>query len=145
MITKAPKTLPPNVILEDLQYNFEDRIGWDSEYPVVLTLHLVQGEWMIATLHISNPNRKQLARGIDTARTYAISVLNGKIYTVGKGPHVKETIEVHVKKSNVDRIKNLLVRYQEGLEAAGRIRDRRSSRIAQGRLYRASLYDAWNR
>lgn len=108
-----------------------------------LTFYQVKGiGWVLTTLHISNPSRRQAAG--TPARTYAIGLTDRKVYTVGKGPHVLKSVEVHLKNSNLERMQKYIDLYREGMGNAGQIRDRISSRRAQGQLYRAAGRSSWN-
>jgi hypothetical protein len=70
-------------------------------------------------------------------RTYAIEVAekpysNGEhqIVTVGKGPHITQTITVYVTVNRLKALQPYLDIYQKGLGSAGSIRDRISTRRA---------------
>ena len=93
--------------------------------------------WVIATLFIRNASHAQRRNNISGERTYAISLTDKKIYTVGLGPHVKRTATVYLKKDNLNRLNDLIETYKLGMGDANMIRDRRSSRIAQTKQYRA--------
>jgi hypothetical protein len=97
--------------------------------------------WVLTTLHISNPSRRQAAG--TAARSYGISVSDGKIVTVGRGPHVTKEIQVYLSQDNIDRMMKYVQLHQKGLADAGQIRDRISSRRAQGQLYRSAGRSSW--
>lgn len=99
------------------------------------------GGWVLCTLHISNPSSR--SRTNTCARYYGIGVNDHKVYTVGKGPHVKAEATILVKADNYDRLKKYLELYVEGLGKASQIRDRISSRRAQGQLYRQQGRSSW--
>jgi hypothetical protein len=147
--TTAPKIdLPPNVQPADLKYPAGGRtLGYEREQALGLEsprLTFYKTErlgWVLCTLHISNPSRRQAAG--TTARTYAIGVADKKIYTVGRGPHVTAEVSVWLSQDNIDRLSEYVALYQRGLADAGQIRDRISSRRAQGQLYRAAGRTSW--
>jgi hypothetical protein len=75
-------------------------------------------------------------------RFYA-TALNGKIYRVGRGPHVLSTTTVYVKKSRENALQKFLDLMDKGNADANMIRDRISSRRAQGALHRAAGRSSW--
>lgn len=163
-----PVLLPPEVLKEDTEYLrhagnmseeeyaawrkkdselnavLKEMVGEDHAYRVkVLTLHKIKGgrtgdHWVVATLPISK------SKNGFADRTYAIGVEDGKVYRVGKGPHVVATVEVHVRPENFERVKRYVELYAKGLENAGVIRDRISTRRAMGALYRAEGRSSWS-
>lgn len=151
--------LPPNILESDTTYP-----EWSNRYTVghleslgLTSIHEWQGQmtfyqitgrtgtrWVLLSLHISNPSRGQRQRGVTTARSYGIGVDDKKIYTVGTGPHVKATVTVYLNASNVERLRPYVELWLKGLEDASAIRDRISSRRAQGQLHRAAGKSFWN-
>lgn len=97
--------------------------------------------WVVCTLPISK-GRLQRAD-----RTYGITVGFKKTYSgderqlvrVGNGPHVKRTVEVHVTKGRQKELQWLLDLREEGLGKAGMVRDRISTRRAQGAMRRSAF------
>lgn len=149
--TTAPKVeLPPNVQPADLlqpangrglSFDRLSQLGVEESWGR-LTFYQTTGlGWVLCTLHISNPSRRQ-APGT-AARTYAIGVADKKIYTVGRGPHVTQEVTIQLSQDNIDRLSEYAALYQRGLAEAGQIRDRISSRRAQGQLHRAAGRTSW--
>lgn len=93
--------------------------------------------WILLVLRISNASKRQAPGTSD--RYYGIGVNDSKIYTVGRGPHVLEELTVHLTKSNVERLRPLIDLFIKGNTDANTIRDRISSRRAQGALRRQSF------
>jgi hypothetical protein len=120
-------------------------IKWSSKrkhvegLPYSFEMYLVNGEeWHIATLAIGGSSR----RNTHAQRTYSIT-LEGKICRVGKGPHVTNTIQIYVGSDNAKRLKPLLDLLKEGEVKAHSIRDRISSRRAEGQLHREAGQSSW--
>ncbi len=148
----AKNDLPPNITAADLEYPkpgdgipYEEKDAlsgldwWDGS----LTFRLIKEGWVILTLHISNPSRRQRGRGIDTERSYGIGLKDSKVWRTGKGPHVLKEVRVHASKSNIERLRPYIELMRKGMEDAGAIRDRISSRRAQGQLYREQGRSSW--
>lgn len=146
MATKKETTkteLPPNVIAADTKWpeqghgcNWEKlrELGIDS---TSFTFYKTTGfGWVLITLGISNSTRRS------TARSYGIS-MDGKCCRVGSGPHVLSTITVHLSTDNWERLKGYVELYLKGMEQAGTVRDRISSRRAQGQIHRANGESHW--
>lgn len=133
--------LPKGIIERDLKYpayrrDYKKRIAVEH----TLMFHYVeQYGWVIATLHIRNPGRWASA-ACSTARTYAIRVKDKQIVTVGMGPHVKKSITVKVWSTRLKALQPYVDLYNEGMEKAGQIRDRISSRRANTVLRRGAWY-----
>jgi hypothetical protein len=109
-----------------------------------LTLYKIKGRgWVVCALAISKASSRQRAAGVGTDRTYAIELDKPNVVTVGGGPHVEATVTVYVTKTNLERLQPLIDRYVEGLTLAGQIRDRVSSRRAQGQVERANGRTSW--
>lgn len=149
MYPKAEDTpLPPDVKKEDTRYPTEGighderkalGLGYESLWPGYLKFHLCLNlskgtQWVIATLSIS---------GGKPPRTYAVGVADSKVYTVGNGPHVKATVQVYLSKANIDRLRKYVELWKKGMADAGMIRDRISSRRAQGKIHRANGESSW--
>lgn len=146
------KNLPYGVKASDLvRPKWED--GKNLEYSELRdmgletpTISLYKTEkvgWAVCVLFISNPSRSARAKGIDTARFYAIGVNDKKMYTLGRGPHVTEEITVHLTKDNIERLMPLVELFKQGSVDANTIRDRISSRRAQGAMHRANGRTSW--
>lgn len=87
--------------------------------------------WVIPTLLIRYTRRFDVTR-----RTYAVG-MNGETYCVGHGPHIKETLRVHVTKQRAKALSRFLTLRETGIGAANNVRDRISSRRAQTALRRS--------
>jgi hypothetical protein len=156
MFPKDDSPLPPGVERADtgystggktgegLSYDFlkEQGVGYDTGFPGYVELYLCSNlskgtQWVVTTLPISGGN---------PPRTYGIGVDDGKVYTVGRGPHVKAVVQLWVRKGNWDRVKKYVELWKKGMADAGAIRDRISSRRSQGILRRSSnpLNTPWN-
>jgi len=101
--------------------------------------------WVIPTLTIRN-NTGRAARA-ETRRSYAIAIKDGAMCSAGMGPHVKRHVTIRVKQERFEALKPLLDIMIKGGEKAGDIRDRRSTRIAQGRARRSNFLGGgdWDR
>jgi hypothetical protein len=143
------KDLPAPLQKGDTVYPTDaNRLGWEERKALGLedlhSLRLYEAKgcgWVICTLHISNPRRGSANQ---TERTYAIGLKDEKVYTVGRGPHVLREVEVYIRKDNLERLKPLIDLHRKGMEMAGGIRDRISSRRAQGQIHRAAGRDRWS-
>lgn len=139
-IEAADTTYPKSE--DSFTWSERQEAGLDDIYS--LTFHRVSGDharkergWMIATLFISKGHKGQ------PDRTYAIGVDDEKVYTVGNGPHVSESFTLHFSKSNHKRLAKYVALYKKGLADASAIRDRISSRRAQGQVHRANGRTSW--
>jgi hypothetical protein len=131
--------LPKGILPNDLKRDWGNNVY--HEGISTLTFYKVIGraqEWMIGTLFIRNPSRRQRDRGINTERTYAIGCVSEKLYTIGCGPHVAESISVHFTNDNLERLMPYIMLYIKGLQGANACRDHRSTSIARTRQYRAN-------
>lgn len=136
----AKTTLPGGIIKSDLEYpkyesgeNLATNVG---DYGRLTLYNTGRFGWVVATLLISR------GKGGRTDRTYGIS-LNNEIVTMGNNGHTTETLTVYVKESRVDVLQPLIDLYNEGMERAGAIRDRRGARRAQGQEMRALGKTSW--
>lgn len=155
-MTTTAADLPPDVTPADVEYpksgtglTYSElaELGLDSHH---LTFYRVAASgrdrapgWVLCTLHISNPGRRTSPAG-QTARTYAVGVADEKVYTVGRGPHVTAVVEVWLTKDNLPRLRRYVELWRKGMADAGSIRDRISSRRAQGQLHRAAGRTHWS-
>lgn len=127
----------------ELHAKLVEMVGEDHAYTArALTLHKAKGgrtgeHWSVATLPISK------SRNGYADRTYAIRVDTGEVCRIGKGPHVVATLTLYIRPENFDRLKKYVELYAKGLESAGLIRDRISSRRAMGALHRANGRTHW--
>lgn len=93
--------------------------------------------WCITTLGISNGRRG------NTARTYAVRISDGALCRVGNGPHVLQVVTIYVRESRKAALQSLLDLREKGAADAGTVRDRISSRRAEGALNRAKGMQSW--
>jgi len=136
--TAATTDLPRGVKASDLK---SPKIG-DLASEVgdwgVLTFYKTQGlGWVIATLKIGG------GRNGRDDRTYGVIVETGKQCRVGNGPHVLATVRVYVRQSRVEALKRYIDLYGQGVADSNQIRDRISTRRAQGQLHRAQGRTSW--
>lgn len=85
--------------------------------------------WCIPTLDIRQVSGRQRNAGIETRRTYAVT-LKGELVSMGMGPHVLAHHTVHVKASRLEALRPFLDKRIEGAAKAGECRDRISTRRA---------------
>ena len=134
-------SLPPSVLASDLKwpdYKSKDKPAYDAGDHGSLTFYETKSfGWCIATLRISNGRRG------NPARTYAVRVSDGAPVRVGNGPHVTQTLTVYLRQSRVKSLSRYLDLFNKGSEDAGMIRDRISSRRAQGQVMRAQGRSSW--
>jgi hypothetical protein len=143
-MTKKSNTndLPFDLIESDLKYpKRPKKYNWHKEQPfdVLHTITLYETTrmgWVVCTLHISNPSRRRHSSDAQP-RTYGVTS-DGKVCRVGLGPHVKRTLTVYVSRGRANALKKLIELHDTGLESAGSIRDRISSRRAQGVMLRSN-------
>ena len=94
--------------------------------------------WCIPTLNISPHNRR-----VSSARTYAVRVDTDGVVRIGGGPHVIERHWVYVKKARLKALQKYVDMQAQGAVDANTVRDRISSRRAQGALNRAKGLTSW--
>lgn len=148
MTTKLPIPLPKGILATDLTrpgYESKDKLvdDWDNNHFELWCVSMRAGttEWFIPTLLIANASRRS---GGTSARSYATRVSDGKGgWRIGRGPHVKALLTVYVRKSAAARLKPFLDMRLAGQETANQIRDRISSRRAQGAEMRAQGRHSW--
>lgn len=138
MSAKPKQSLPPGVVAEDLKWPGYDT-GKDNQVAQDVADHgqlqfyeVIDFGWCVATLDIAR------GRNGRAARTYAVRVEDGKSCRVGNGPHVKQVLTVYVRRSRVAALQKYLDLYQSGAVEANQIRDRISTRRAQGALRRGA-------
>lgn len=144
--TVTSPVLPKGVLQSDLTVpTFKTRQNYvDSYQDYSVELWYVESGrrdgdgWYIPTLQISR------SRNGYADRSYAVRVSDGSTgWRIGRGPHVKQQIIVYIKKSRAEKLQFLLDLRNKGAESAGQIRDRISSRRAQGQLMRAEGRRSW--
>lgn len=149
----AAPALPPGIKPEDMNYPAAGRslpyeklkelgLGYEAGWSGVLTFYHCANarrapEWVLTTLRISGAGRGA------TERYYGIGVADSKTYTVGRGPHVTTVVEVRPSADNLDRLLPYLGLWKKGMADASAVRDRISSRRAQGQLHRAAGRTSW--
>lgn len=146
---KPTSELPPDVKVGDLKmasWDSKDKIPW-AELPALglesesLTFYRTTGfGWVLTTLHISNPGSRSRAGA--EPRTYGVT-MDGKVVRVGLGPHVTAKVTVHLSRGNLERLRKYVDLRTKGMADAGSIRDRISSRRAQGQLHRQNGRTSW--
>jgi hypothetical protein len=146
MENKIIETLPKGIVERDLTYP-DTRKGGDY-FAKGIDCNDHQFEiwyvrnfgWCIPTLDIGGAGRQA------TRRTYAVKVDTGNVVRIGKGPHVTATHRVYVRESRLKDLQKFLDLRRKGAGDAGSIRDRISTRRAQGQQERAAgnHYWRWN-
>lgn len=131
----VPKTSPPEgTVKEDfIQPNFDDK---DKAVKTLKLLKTSRFGWVISTLPISKGKAGR------SDRTYGIT-MNGTVVRVGNGPHVEDEGKLYVRKSRENALKKFTDLYDKGMSTAGDIRDRISSRRAQGQQMRKEGRLSW--
>jgi hypothetical protein len=130
--------LPGDIIESDTVYPKYTR---NNPHPVVAQFtmdYTKQFGWCIRTLGI-----RRARRAGRTDRTYAIRVDTKSPVRIGAGPHVLRTVTVYVTQKRQPKLQRFLDMQTLGEEQAGTIRDRISSRRAQGALMRAEGRRSW--
>lgn len=135
--------LPPDVIEDDTKYVSltiadHDKVPADIRYSGLTFYKTAAFGWVVCTLPISSGRRQGLPD-----RTYAIKVDGGAICRVGRGPHVLKTVTVYVYQRNIGRLQKYVDLWLKGMAAAGSVRDRISSRRAEGQVKRAQGLHSW--
>ena len=135
-----PADYPPDVIAADTQWPRENGpYSWyrDNNVPHELVFYKVQGtrikdSWVIVTLPIDNKGR-----------AYVIQVESGNTGRAGRGPHVKAEVRVYLSPANLPRLQKYVDLWRKGMAEAGAVRDRISSRRAQGQIERMKGRTTW--
>jgi hypothetical protein len=123
--------LPIGILKSDLKYDKLARYTFD--------LWLVKGiGWCIPTLFIAKAKRSDRAD-----RYYAVHIDSGKLCRIGNGPHIEELHTVYVAPKRAEALQKFLDLRTQGEVDANVVRDRRSSRRAQGQLNRAAGLTSW--
>ena len=140
--TKTPVVALPDGIRESdtvrPRYERCKDVPWESR--TFELWHTAAMGWCIPTLLIGKASGRQT-----TDRTYA-TTLAGKPCRIGKGPHVTRVVTVYVTTARLQALQRFLDLRTKGAADAGQIRDRISSRRAQGQVERAAgnSYWRWN-
>jgi hypothetical protein len=86
--------------------------------------------WVIPTLQIARGRRGY------ADRTYAVRVDGTGLCRVGQGPHVTAQHTVYVRESRANALAKYVTLLEQGTADSHQVRDRISTRRAQGALYR---------
>lgn len=89
--------------------------------------------WCIPTLMISRASSRARSAGATTDRSYAISVKDERLVTIGRGPHVKRTVTVYVRKTRAEALQKFLDLRDKGSEQANDYRDQLSTKRLRSR------------
>ena len=92
--------------------------------------------WCIPTLSIGTSRRANQGHS-GGERTYAVRVSTGETVRIGNGPHVTARVKVYVRVNRVEKLRALFELQNSGAERANTIRDRISTRRAQGAMRRS--------
>lgn len=133
--TTAP-ALPAGIIKSDLhypKYTSEDALVKDYDRQSFEIWYTERMGWCVPTLLISRAGRRSAPGASD--RTYA-TTLDGSVVRIGLGPHVLAKHTVYVRASRESALEKFLALRDKGASDANQIRDRISTRRAQGALYR---------
>lgn len=116
----------------------KDRIDYTLGDQGQLTFYYTQMlGWVIATLPIGSQHNRV------NPRTYAVSLKHGGPCRCGNGPHILKKLTVFIRTSRVKAIQKYLDLYKSGLVSSNNIRDRISSRRAEGAERRADGQHSW--
>jgi hypothetical protein len=137
--------LPKGIIAKDLSYpdtrkggdyfpDYKDLDCHDHQFEIWYVRNF---GWCIPTLDIGGAGRQA------TRRTYAVAIDTGKVVRIGKGPHVTECHRVYVRASRLTELRKFIDLRTKGAGDAGSIRDRISTRRAQGQQERAAGNHSW--
>lgn len=136
-----PAPLPPGVQASDLEYprtSKGERLAYAlGSHGVLQFYETTRFGWCLCTLRIGGGGRH------GPERYYAARVEDGATVSVGRGPHVTRVIEVFVREDRAEALKRYTDLHKEGLARAGTVRDRISSRRAQGAEERAAGHTSW--
>lgn len=136
-MTEKAIDLPPGITTADTKfasYDQQKNVPYDDR--TFELWYTTSFGWCIPTLFIGKG-----ARGTPD-RTYA-TTLDGKPVRIGRGPHVLKTVTIYVRASRVEALQKFLELRRNGAAKAGEIRDRISSRRAQGQVERAAGRSHW--
>jgi hypothetical protein len=138
----SAEALPLDVRASDLvrpEYDAKDALVHDvGEYGTLTFYNTTAFGWCIATLQI-----KKSRRSGTPDRTYAARCSDGALVRIGLGPHVTRQIVVYVRESRRAALQRYVELYTAGQDRANAVRDRISSRRAQGVEMRAQGRRSW--
>ena len=142
MTKKSLMELPPGIIVDDTKYpEHPDKALHDAgDYGSLTFYKTTAFGWCLATLKIASASRRNRNQ---TDRTYAVRVEDGQPVRVGAGPHVTQTITIYLRESRKEELKRYIEMFTSGMDRANTIRDRISSRRAQGAEERALGNHSW--
>lgn len=126
--------LPKGITAKDLEYP-----SYKSKDRAEHTLTMYYTErmgWIITTLGIKR------GRAGRADRTYGVTI-EGTTCRVGNGPHVLKTITVYVRTSRLKALQRYVDLHNTGAVRANEVRDRISSRRAEGAEKRAKGMRHW--
>ena len=129
--------LPQMVQITDTTY---PKYVGEKTLRVVKTLLFYKTEkfgWVLTTLPISKGKNGY------GDRYYGIRLDGDSVVRVGKGPHVTQEVTIYVTDKSATRLQRYVGLHEAGLGKAGSIRDRISSRRAQGVEMRAEGRHFW--
>lgn len=141
-VTEADTKYPKTPEYDTPEYKILREVTRGEHGGVLTFYHVPAGrkapEWVLTTLRIGGAGR----RGT-TERYYGIGVADGKVYTVGRGPHVTNVVTVYLSHLNVERLRTYAELWEKGMADAQAIRDRIGTRRAQGQLHRQQGHQSW--
>lgn len=126
------KDLPKDIRKGDLKYPSYKKTS--KVYDSFELWYVRDFEWCIPTLFIRNASRRSPQNF--GHRTYAVRLNQSGVVRIGLGPHVLARVTVYVRDWNVARLQKYLDMQKSGESDANVVRDRISSRRAQGSLRR---------
>lgn len=130
--------LPAGINASDLKFaSYDECTGVPFEERSFELWYTERMGWCIPTLLIGKARGRQT-----TDRTYAVT-LKGDLVRIGKGPHVTTQHVVYVRTKRLAALQPFLNLRRDGAAKAGTVRDRISSRRAQGQLERAAGKSSW--
>lgn len=132
--------LPKYIKSADLKSNYKKSLDtktvsalWDRGADTHIKLwHVTGWGWCIPVLLIKSAGRRN-PNVVD--RNYAVMVESGELVRVGLGPHIDETVLVHVNKTNFKRLTPLIDVMIKGKVLAHQARDQRSTRALRRNLF----------
>jgi hypothetical protein len=138
--------LPKGVLASDTKWPKGVGVEWKRGSHGNLTFYKIRRLdgtelWVIATLLIARAGRR-FSRGVSD-RTYAVT-LDGKVVRVGLGQHVIREVTIYIRTARLTALQQYIDLYDKGAMEANQIRDRISSRRAQGQIERAQGRSHWH-
>jgi hypothetical protein len=130
--------LPLGILKSDLKYpKFEDNT-YESFELWFVSGNSIGDEWVIPSLKIAGAGRRARMSNPGVTDRYYASSLSGNLFRVGRGPHVKVTHTVYVRKSRLTALQKFIDLREKSAGDAGIVRDRISTRRARTALRRSS-------